>query len=337
MQFMIVTDKLRATGGLLRFERFGRAIPCNAHTMTYAALSDSDREFETAFPVYDIRATKNLRCDVCMVPGKGFSGELIDSLHIFRHENFGLRVQHILNDSSQLNDFLRVNQIFKPHLVVFNNDGWSRKSKKKLTFGRQHYVPGAVDTTKFTPTEFKRISGLRENFVVGGLANKNPRPLIKALKYLPGNFCVKLYGKADISVKEEFSPLIASGRLMFEGVIPECKLYEFYNSVNAVVSTETYAGWSNLIAEAMASGVPVICTRPGTTAFAKHGVNCLILPKPSPPIIAAYLFALGRIPWYANVIAKRGRQSIQSFSWNKYAQTLIKIADEEIRELGIGK
>src|SRR6185503_4859587 len=63
--------------------------------------------------------------------------------------------------------------------------------------------------------------------------------------------------------------------------VPREKLRIVYGSGDVFVSAEKKAGWSNTTIEAMACGVPVVCTSSGTSDFAIHEETALVVPRTS--------------------------------------------------------
>ena len=102
------------------------------------------------------------------------------------------------------------------------------------------------------------------------------------------------------------------------------ELAAFYDDVDCVVSSEANAGWANLAAEAMASGVPVVCTRHGTEAFARDGETALVVA----PEATAIAHAIERLRGDATLcrdLAERARETIGAFSWERYSRELLTL------------
>src|SRR5581483_3957177 len=115
---------------------------------------------------------------------------------------------------------------------------------------------------------------------------------------LPEKFALKLYGPQD-ALPAGHDDLVNTGRLRLAGPLWGRDLAEFYHGIDCFLSPETHAGWCNAAAEAMACGVPVICTHPGTGAFAEDRVTALVLEKPAPEAIAAAVRELEASPGLA--------------------------------------
>jgi glycosyltransferase involved in cell wall biosynthesis len=163
---------------------------------------------------------------------------------------------------------------------------------------------------------------------VGGLANKNPAPLLEAVRLLGEPVQLWLYGPTD-GLDRSASELERMGRLRVVGALVEPDLPGFYHSLDCVVHTETFAGWANLAAEALACGVPLICTPHGTLAFANHEITALVMREPTPGAIAAAITRLRTDSALARSLARNGRQVISRFSWRKYSESLVAMFDQK--------
>lgn len=326
---LVACDSMVLTGGLLRFERLGETLGNLGHQLTFVTLSEHPAsEFKSQHPVLQIKDAAHRNWDAVMIPGAGFPEAIIERFDLFRQPNYGIRIQHILNDQTRRESFLRVNRSFDPDLVIFNNPHWAPGDYTEFRAKRFHYLFGAVDTRCFFPKPYRESFLQKQAWCIGGLANKNPQPLIEAIKLLPENFSVSLYGKSP-SLAESHADLIEAGRLVLSGSLPHKELLSFYHSVDCIVHTEEFAGWANLVAEGMACGIPVICRAPGTKAFAADGENAIMLPDASPGRIAEAVSKLANDPALCEKLALAGRKTMLKYSWEPYAQSLLGLIYDE--------
>jgi glycosyltransferase involved in cell wall biosynthesis len=216
--------------------------------------------------------------------------------------------------------FLHVNRTFQPHLVIFNNLAWPPGTYTQFQAERFHTVLGAVDIDRFHPTD-ERPREQSGPIVLGGLANKNAEALVDALALLPDNVSLKLLGNAD-ALLDARPDLRRMPRIERVGVLFEDELPSFYRNIDIAVHTEMRGGWSNFAAEAMASGVPLICTPHGTTAFARDGETAVVLEKPSASAISAAVERLLSDNARAANLARNATEAIRAFSWQMYAARL---------------
>jgi hypothetical protein len=291
--------------------------------MAYVAFAEKRAPaWQSEFAVLSPREAAGERWDAVFVPGAGFPQAMIERLAMLRQERFGTRVQHILNDQTRRQQFLKVNRSLAPHIVIFNNEDWPAGSFTEFSGQQFHTVIGGVDTHRFRPSPHRTVPLVKGRWTVGGLANKNPQPLIEAVAGMP-EAVLKLYGKDSLEMAAQFSSLVEGGRLQLIGRLAESELAPFYESVDCVVITELHSGWANLAAEAMASGVPVICTRHGTTAFARHEHTALLVEQPGADVLRSSLERLRKDPELCRSLAAAARSEIERFDWQDYAEQVL--------------
>ncbi|WP_245479707.1 class I SAM-dependent methyltransferase [Hansschlegelia zhihuaiae] len=326
-RILVPCKHLTGSGGLLRFERFGRAARSRGHHLAYLQLDHGAAPLRSSeFEVLSPEEASARDWDVTMIPGGGFAPRHEDALKALRAANFGLRMQHILNDETRRDRFLRVNSAVAPDLVVFNNRHWRPGSFTTFRARRFHVLEGAVDLAAFFPAPLRERAH-EDAFVVGGLANKNPEPLLAAARMLDEKVRVELIGPpGDLAAGA--ADLLASGRLKLLGSLDEASLPAFYRGLDCVVHCETFAGWANLGAEALASGAPLIATRHGTLAFAAAEQTAIVLERPEPRAIADAIVRLRDDPALGRRLAANGRDTIARFGWDAYVDRLLEIVDD---------
>jgi glycosyltransferase involved in cell wall biosynthesis len=331
-RILIVCYQIELSGGLLRFERTGRELAKLGHRIAYVFLADSPNpQIRTDFDILPFDRAATQTWDLTMVPGAGFPEKMRDRLDLFVGKQYGLRIQHILNapvEPDRRKSFLHVNRRFNPDIVVFNNRHWEPGSFTDFQGRKFAFLEGAVDCAIFFPIPGRRFPHERETRTIGGLSNKNPEPLLRAIESLPEYYRLRLYGKPPCLTKP-FDTLLGSGRVEFLGPITEERLPYFYANVDCVVHTEKTAGWANLGAEALASGIPLICTKWGTLAFAEHEKTALILDEPTSDAISTELVRLFSDKDLACSLAQQGRQRIIEFTWDRYAKSLLEICEDD--------
>jgi glycosyltransferase involved in cell wall biosynthesis/predicted O-methyltransferase YrrM len=323
----VACHDLMWSGGLLRFERFGRVATASGHKISFVRFSQNSNPcFKSKFEVLELKEACEHQWDVTMIPGAGFPATTIQEMKILQRPNFGIRIQHILNDQTRLEKFLYVNNVVCPHIVVFNNRHWPVDSFTKFQAHRFHFLEGAVDSVNLSPKRYVKFAHSGERKVIGGLANNNPIPLIEATRLLSEDYTLRLFGKAG-DLSSIARDLISAGRLELVGMLNDAELKMYYEGLDCVVHTERFAGWSNLAAEALACGVPLICTKHGTMAFAENGVTAIVIAEPNAEAIRSaieYLFSNEEL---ARRLSRNGRDIIARFTWERYTQELLAISD----------
>ena len=327
-RILVACHNLVLCGGLLRFERLGTVLRSWGHEIAFLVLvgSKSTQHMHTALPVLSLEQAASMQWDAVMVPGAGFPDETIQRLSTLRGKCFGIRVQHILNDQSLRDGFMKVNETFQPDIVVFNNTHWPAGSFTDFQADRFHVLPGAVDLKVFRPTTYRAHPLTAGKWVIGGQAGKNPEPLIESLLYLPAHVTLKLFGHHSDQLAGKYQALLDDGRLEFLGPLyGDAAMSGFYREVDCIVMTETSAGWSNMVAEAMASGVPAVCTPHGTTVFAVPEKTALVINIPTPETIASEVRRLINDQLLCLRLAEQARITIEAYPWKYYARQLLQL------------
>jgi len=97
--------------------------------------------------------------------------------------------------------------------------------------------------------------------------------------------------------------------------LPQPALAALYASCDLFVSAEKRAGWANTVAEAMACGVPVVCTRSGTRDIALHKDTAWIVRWRHRFFVRRGLRAMYGDPGFAGRLGQNALARIQRFSW----------------------
>ncbi|SEN21179.1 Glycosyl transferases group 1 [Methylobacterium sp. UNC300MFChir4.1] len=331
MRLLVACDHLALTGGLLRFERVGRVLARRGHAFAYLTLGTGEDGFETRLPVLHREDAARASWDAVMVPGGGFPDATIEGFADLRAPNFGARIQHLLNAPVRRDAYARVTRTLAPDLVVANNGHWDDAALQALGLPWRRLV-GAVDSGLFAPPVSPPARGARRR--LGGIANKRPAAQLAALDRLGDAWALHWFGRPDWGLVGARADLVASGRLVVHGPLPESDLPAWYHGLDAFCSAEAHAGWCNPAAEAMACGTPLVATVHGTLAFAEDGVTALVVPDgPDAALGAAIAEAVDRIatdPAGAASRAEAGRARIRALDWDTYADGLLAVVAEAI-------
>lgn len=328
-RFLVVCQEMQASGGLLRFERVGRELAGRGDRLAFLRLGDGSRtEFRSRFPLLTLAEAASQRWDATLVPGQGFPPDTIERLAELVGPRFGQRVQHVLNDATRRDGFLAVNRSFRPHAVVFNNRHWEPGSYTDFAADRFATIEGAVDVARFAPATATEHDG----FHVGGVSKPQLRAFWSDLAArMPAHWTLHLFG-ADPELGSETR---AGARVDFVGRLSDAELPAFYRRLDAVVHAESYAGWANVVAEAMAAGVPVVCTPAGTLALAEHDRTARVIDATSPDELCtralAELAAIETDPAGARAMAARATEHVRSFGWSDYTERLRAICVDDGR------
>lgn len=106
------------------------------------------------------------------------------------------------------------------------------------------------------------------------------------------------------------------------GALSRDQLQRVLNGMDLLMSGEEEAGWSNPCAEALASGVPVVCTEAGTTDFAHDGETALVVPARKPEALAQAARRIYDDPALGARLARTGSERMREFAWADVARRL---------------
>ncbi len=322
--FLVVCHELQASGGLMRFERVGRELSRLGDRLAFVRLGDGSKTgFQSEFPVLPMAEAAALRWDATMVPGQGFPEAMVRRLDEFVDPRFGQRIQHVLNDQSLRDGFLEVNRRFAPHAVVFNNRAWTPGSYTAFQADRFTTIEGAVDAGRFAAKARAAGWPSGEGLHVGGLSKGPLRGFWREFaRRMPADWTLHLFG-----VDPEL-PAADAARVRYVGRLEDAALPGFYADLDAIVHAESYAGWANVAAEAMAARVPVVCTTAGTAAFAEHGVTARVVGVSHEDDAARAEAMLDELRWLSAhpdeslAMAERAADAIAAFDWRRYVDAL---------------
>ncbi len=93
------------------------------------------------------------------------------------------------------------------------------------------------------------------------------------------------------------------------------QLAALYGGCDLFVSAEKRAGWSNTVAEAMACGTPVVCTRSGTRDLAIHMETAWVARWRAAFLIARGLDGLHRDPRAARRLSAAALTRVRNYAW----------------------
>ncbi|HEU4364530.1 MAG TPA: glycosyltransferase family 4 protein [Candidatus Krumholzibacteria bacterium] len=111
----------------------------------------------------------------------------------------------------------------------------------------------------------------------------------------------------------------------------QAELAALYGGCDLFVSAEKRAGWSNTVAEAMACGTPVVCTRSGTQDLAIHMESAWVTRWRHPFFLARGLDALQRDPATAQRLAAAALVCVRGFAWPHVVDQLEEIVRRGLR------
>jgi glycosyltransferase involved in cell wall biosynthesis len=119
--------------------------------------------------------------------------------------------------------------------------------------------------------------------------------------------------------------------------LPQDRMAWLFSRADLFVSAERRAGWANTAAEAMACGLPVVCTPSGSRDFALHNETALLVPFAHPALLRGQIKRLVEDPELRNRLAEAGRRKISEFTWDALAGRLEGIFREVLNKANSGR
>lgn len=103
--------------------------------------------------------------------------------------------------------------------------------------------------------------------------------------------------------------------------IPQSEMARTYCAADLFVDAQWYAGWNNPVVEAMACGVPVVCTDiGGVEDFAFHEDTALVVPARDDEALAAAVNRMIASPQLRDRLARRALDHVSTFDWDESAR-----------------
>ena len=157
--------------------------------------------------------------------------------------------------------------LLSSHIAYDNPEMKTRFFKSLLLRHKISFIPHGVDTNVFKPLE--PIDRTTFNVVcVGNIGdNKNQLFIIKALKNLPQNIVLHLYGKEDKEYRKNLDDFIELNnmkeRVLFHGFLENVTIPQVYRKMDLFVLASYQEGLPVSILEALACGLPVLSSDSG--------------------------------------------------------------------------
>ena len=227
--------------------------------------------------------------------------------------------------------FYRVLQPFRHDIfrhaqaVCAPSDGLKALSEKSDPFPVQ-IVPNGVDTELYKPAP-QNGTKIPTLLSVGRLhTQKNVGFLLRLVAAIRSNTEVRVRiigdGPERPSLETAAAALGISDCVEFEGWLPREAVRDAYQSATLLVHASTYEGMSNVILEALASGLPVAASHiPENSELIQDGTNGFLFdPAGDAAELADRIWALFKDPGELDRLSTAARATIEKrFSWNHAA------------------
>ena len=216
-------------------------------------------------------------------------------------------------------------------------DGWAAEHLPAMLGRPVDRVPKGVDAERFTPegTNLRHSLGLENKLVVVAVGRlvpiKNMRLLIEAMPGVvaaaPGAHALIVGDGPEQSMLEQLArDRGVAAFVSFAGYVPNETMAGYYRSADVFALTSTFDNSPNVVLEAMACGLPVVCTDVG-------GVREFVEPDGGDLVAAADPSELSAalVRWLASAERRRAagtrnRQAVlEKYSWRASALKLFEV------------
>jgi glycosyltransferase involved in cell wall biosynthesis len=230
---------------------------------------------------------------------------------------------------------LRRNIFKHAQAVCAPSQGLKALSEKTDPFPVQ-VVPNGIDTDLFRP-EPERRAHVPTLLSVGRLhTQKNVGYLLNLVAAIKSKTEVRALIIGDGPERPRLEATAAALRItdcvQFAGWLPREEVREAYQAATFLVHVSTYEGMSNVILEALASGLPVAASQiPGNTELIQDGINgFLVDPASGPAQLADRISPLFQDQTTWDRLSAAARATIEKrFSWLHVADLYEKLLTEQ--------
>lgn len=204
-----------------------------------------------------------------------------------------------------------------------------------------HQVVGGINLDVFRPVKVDRDPATFRVLTFGRVSRRKKGVDIvrRAVESLAGRSArrggrpVKLVLFDHVGFGNELDP-----REVFKSSV-ECEwhinrsqsdLASVYSSCDVFVNAEKKAGWTNTVAESMACGVPVVCTKSGTLDMARHRETAWIARFRHPWFFRTGMEALRDDDFLSNHLRDTALAQMEHFSWPRVTDRLLGVIASEL-------
>lgn len=226
-------------------------------------------------------------------------------------------------------------------LITINSEDYSRAQKKfhLKNYGKVYYVPGVgIDLSKFSDSELKSRDQIRnelalkeEDFVcisAGDLVpRKNYEVAIRAVSLVEGNriqYLICGLGPEKEKLEKLAKELGVERNVHFLGYRTD--ILDLYRASDFFLFTSFQEGLPRSTMEAMASGLPIICSNiRGNNDLVAEGINGYLCNPNSPSEFSEAMHKIYADSELKDRMSKRNMEDINKFSLDSVSNEIKKI------------
>ncbi|MCX6702715.1 MAG: glycosyltransferase family 4 protein [Candidatus Wolfebacteria bacterium] len=195
--------------------------------------------------------------------------------------------------------------------------------EKGFPESRLMLIPYGVDLKQFYGAK-KEDDIFRVIYVGGMTVQKGVHYLLRAFAGLNlPNSELLLVG----AMSEEMKPFFKryEGKFKYVSQVPQGRLVDYYNKSSVFVLNSIQDGFGMVIIQAMACGLPVICTtNTGGADIAREGIDGFIIPIRSVDALKQKLLFLFENPKIREEMGRSAKERVsRGFTWDDYGEKMI--------------
>lgn len=193
-------------------------------------------------------------------------------------------------------------------------------------------VPYGVNVDQFVPKANKNYGGRLKLLYVGSVSYR--KGLHRLLKIIKENVDVDLYIAGVYSATSElFVKYKDSKNIYFLGFVTRDKLNELYNGCHVFVLPSLCEGMAMVGLEAMAAGLPIICSKnTGVNDAVVDGINGYVYDYNNEAALLQYINIFKEDRNCIIRMATEARTTALQYSWEHYHKRVAKAIEECINE-----
>jgi glycosyltransferase involved in cell wall biosynthesis len=328
MRAGVILPHTRLYGGVKRFIELGKIFSAKGHTFTLYTPDGIPPNWTTAnLRVATFEALAEEELDVLFITDRKNKEILLNSkarYKIFYHVSLTHKSRKMVRDKRL--------HIFACSSNVARYDKW--------VFGVKPFLAaGGIDTARFFPQKIvqAREDGIFTILMYGRLSEKikGTRLIVKA--------CERLYPKYpnlrlllfDTPVNASMAKAIEDFKtnVPFDFILnhPVEQNLSIFHRADLFVAAEKGAGWANTVAEAMASGIPVVSTKAGTADIVIPGKTGVLVRR-NVAAIAKGIEKMIESPELRHELAINARRHIEQFDWQILGDRIISWYESREKE-----
>jgi len=223
-----------------------------------------------------------------------------------------------------------IRQVWKnASAVIANSQGLKELALRTASDLKIDIIPNGVNIADFTPRKGRKNGKFTILTVARLIPRKGIDNLIKAVPLLvkeAPNIRLRIIGEGnkENELKRLAQELKVAKYIDFWGYVPHQEIANHYSASDIFVLPSRNEGMSNVILEAMASGLPIITTDTGGTKELIKG-NGIIVPRDNSEAISNAVLNLIRDKTLRENLGIKGRKIAESMSWKNVAQNYFAV------------